>query len=194
MILEGLLETHNWYFSYNVVSLNAGIVDITDSYDGADLGFKYKYRFSAGDAIEIIELDPRLNYNFQGIREGLRFGYAVERDDLIDVYSSGRDNSHLLVNQVLHSDKQIKQIGYKRVVTPSLMTPLFRLYLTWSLAEVFASTKDSQDSNSYYKLKKKAESACLKAVSQNLKPPIDPQLLSIYNWISTYLKQTYSRY
>lgn len=194
LILDGLLEKHDWVFSYNI-SHNLSL--LTSAQEGySDLGFRYQYVLSDSTAIDILETDPDAGAQYQSVEEGLRFGVSLDRDDLVSSYVGKKDILFVRTENggVIHSDDEMTSVAYKRRPLPQHMNPLFRLYLIYSLSAIFASTKDSENLNNYYKLQKRADSACLSAVSRNLRPPTDPHLLAIYNWVSRYITQTYSRY
>ena len=156
-----------------------------------DLGFRYRYD-APGDIIEALEGNPTMGTRFINQSEALRFGYTANEEDLRN--QDNNKNKPLLIDGILYSDVELNELIYKREVTPAAMNPMFREYLIYELALIYAAVINAKDKNLMNYLMQKKDELELAAITKNLKRPADPQLSAIYSWIKQYYTQTRSRY
>ena len=182
--LPSILEKHDWIFSFGYTT------NLQKTASGTDIGFRYRYD-APGDIIEALEGNPSIGTRFISPREALRFGYTANEEDLLNQDNA---NKPILIDGVLYSDVELNSLIYKREVTPAAMSPMFREYLIYELALIYAAATNSKDRSLMEYLRTEKDEHQLAAITKNLKKPADPQLTAIYSWIQQYYTQTRLRY
>ena len=183
LYLEDILEERDWLFSY------ARSEKLTLTEPTVDLGYKYVYVVGNTDILDIITINhrnlrPGINY-----RESIRYGFTT--DPIEDLPVEGQPN-FVFINGLLHSSVPVTQFFYKRKVTPATMKASFRILMIYTLAEHLA--KSSAKPELEDRIKRKKDTAHLRACRDEMKRPSDPQLAEIYDWIRSYRKQAAYRY
>lgn len=184
--LRDLLEERNWVWSFGTTR------SVTQTEDGNDLGFKYRYRIGA-DAEEVVAINFGSNIGLAGlsIHESLRAGYAI--DPIGEPEGIPGDNSFVFINGVLHSNSEVTSVIFKKIPDPVEMPTPFKILLAWKMATHFViepgGDRDRQDT-----INSELRKAHLRACRFETRKPTDPQLLEVYNYVKTLRTETYLRY
>ena len=170
--LGDLLEERNWLFAYEITS------NLSETEDGSDLGYRYKYRLPA-DATGIVGDTDNKVPRFLSTEEAHRAGYSVLPEELAErrVQRAG-----IFVDGIYHTNSRLTSLLYKRTVTPDVMPKSFQKLLIYSLAERFAIST-SRDESLANRLRTKKREQHNRALREYVNAPSDPYLQSIYRWL-----------
>lgn len=181
LILETFLEKRLWYFSI------AKETDLVETNDGVDLNYRYKYAMPS-NTVDVLHINEfRTIIPFGDERTALRHGYSFSPDDL-PAGTLGSD--FIYIDGILHSNEEVRQVFYKRKVTPANMTATFRQALVYKIASrIAAYTRGEPQVIS--DLNREHKQYLREAASLNDKKiKTDQQVNSIFSFIRWYYTQT----
>ena len=185
--LDDLLKERPWVFT---LARGRG-VSLTS--DGPDLGYTYKYRLNASDVIEVLDINPEKRFNsifLVNPREALRFGLAVDFPG--ESFLAADESGFLYVDGILHTDREVNEYVYRRTVTPSSMSPDFRLLLIFTLALRYTlGTHENPTRRQELKAERRAQHT--KAAYADMQPPSDPYYRLLYQWVRHFYQDSYIR-
>ena len=186
--LDDLLAERPWLFT-----ISRGR-DTSLTTDGPDLGYRYKYRLSVSDVIDVLDINPMQKFNSilaTNPREALKYGLAVDFPGEEFLRTENADG-FVFVDGILHTDSPVTEYVYRRTVDPSVMNASFRLLLIYTLAERYVSdTHENPTRQQFIRSEKRKQHT--KAAYQDNRPPADPYYRALYNWIRHFYQDSYIR-
>ena len=178
MILDDLLEERPWLFTLTLTR------DLTPTTGGTNLRYKYKYILPS-NAVDILQTQDINTYNLS-VQEGVRIGLSVPiAQDRVTTAQS----KYIFINGILHSDKPLTEIIYRRKVSPEVMTASFRKLLVYKLAEWFARHRDKNETAAN-EIERQSNRLHKRALRDEINRPSNPYLASIYDWLRAYYYNT----
>ena len=182
---EALSEERTWVFAY-ALSKN-----LTLSESVTDLGFKYAYVVNEEDIEDVIAVNPNtsnVDLNRVGFRRAVDYGYAID-----PISESGEINADFIyVNGILHTDREVSRIIYKRVAKPSGMTAEYKLLLAYKIALHLSLTPGSDITRRDY-IKSELRRLHVRAARNDAKPSSDPQTKELIAYFKANRIEAFSR-
>ena len=187
MQLSKLVKSRPWLFVHDIVDESK----ISETEDGSNLGYKYKYRVTGVKAVDVIEVNYEDSHTFRNIipntKQALRAGFSYyPRVDGIP--GSREEKNFVFVNGIIHSDEEVTSAVIKKDIAGDNIqdTPeSFQDYFAHVLAKIIASTTAQSVARSN-ELKDEILSKAIEAIRDEQSMTTNPHLNTIFNWIQSY--------